>query len=77
MSVLWGRPDVYTTAEIKELTGISYSTLRRWINRGVLTQPETYSDGRNGVHLVWSKRQLARVLEVKEKRQRGVAFDDC
>ncbi len=56
---------IYTTAEMVELVGVSYSTLHRWVGRKLLA-PRKRSNGRrvwlewNGAHLRVAKRLAAK-----------------
>ena len=62
----------WSTAELVALVGVSYSTLRRWVNAGHLAEPDKRSDGRTGVRLVWHARHVRRATTLAKRSRAGL-----
>lgn len=62
----------HTTSEVEEAAGVTYRTLRRWMQQGLLEQPTRTSDGRTGVRLQWTGVQLRRARRVARLRAQGM-----
>ena len=63
--------EIYTTAEMVELVGVSYSTLHRWVRRGLLSSPRKCSNGNHGVWLEWTRRQALAAKRLAAKSRAG------
>jgi hypothetical protein len=69
-------PTEVTKADIKDLTGISSSTLQAWEKKGLVTPHVLYSTGDVLASKLYDATQVARVMLIRALREDGWQFQE-
>ncbi len=65
-----------TTAEMCESLGITRGTLRRWVNLGLIDEPEVVSSGRQGRRSRWPQEARERAHWIQSQRDEGFTLSE-